>query len=335
MSLPRIGLLAERKSNYPRDASMPPDANSELLSTDEEAELLEGLGAAGFDVTVVGDCGHLLRNLDTWRSRCDLVFNRSVGYKGSERKALAASILEAAGIAYTGSRPYALELTRNKYHAKLVAADAGARTPPAVLVLPDTPKTALDRLPYPVIVKPNNESSSIGVSPRGIVHNPADAHAYAMSIIEAYRQPAIAEGFVEGLELEVPVMVDPETRALGVCAVKIAGRYVESDMILSSETVYDDSYDNVAPPPGIDVERVGAEAVRIARALSIRDYGRVDFRVPRDATPMFIECSTHPHIQRHSSFFAVALRHGMSYADMLRMIVRGSMMRYDPAGTWV
>ena len=43
---------------------------------------------------------------------------------------------------------------------------------------------------------------------------------------------------------------------------------------------------------------------KAAKALGIRDYGRVDFRVSTAGEPFFIEATGHPHIQRHSSFYA-------------------------------
>ncbi len=324
-----IGVLFERKCDFPEAAGVPPDADSELLSAQEEAELLEGLDRAGFRVRMIGDCDHLVEHLADWRTRCDIVFNRSVGYKGVERKAIAASVLEAARIPYIGSTPYTLELSRNKYHAKLVAAAAGTPTRPSVLLHRESPRSVLDKLPYPAIVKPNCESSSIGVSERGVVGSPDEAFEYAMKMIGAYRQPAIVEAFVPGLELEVPVIADPDFRALGVCAVKINGAYVDSDRILSSEVVYADGYEYDVPPAGLDIGPVEREAVRVAAALGFRDYGRVDFRLPADGSAIFIECSTHPHLQRGSSFHALAARLDISYPEMLKQIVEAGLARYD------
>ena len=76
------------------------------------------------------------------------------------------------------------------------------------------------------------------------------------------------------------------------------------------------------PPASIDVDRVTRAAVCAARALGIRDYGRLDFRVSPDGTPWFIEASTHPHIQRHSSFFVLARQHSMEYHEMLDMLIQ-------------
>src|SRR5262249_5116696 len=112
----RIGVVYERKSDYPFTASDAPDADSELLSEQEEHELLAGLRDTAHTILPIGDAGSLLKRLGYWRDTCDIIFNRSVGYRGIERKSIVPAILEAAGIPYVGSTPYVLSLTRNKYH---------------------------------------------------------------------------------------------------------------------------------------------------------------------------------------------------------------------------
>lgn len=313
----RVGLVFERKEDYPRLPSHADDVDSELLSQAEEDDLLSGLRDAGHHVLRIGDCRRLLNRIGYWRNRCDIVFNKSVGYRGVERKLLVPAILDAAGIPYVGSTPYVLTLTRHKYHTKLVVERAGVPTPRAVLY-PLDPVTSLAALRYPVIVKPLAESSSIGIDrDRSVVESPEAADRQARSTVARYEQPVVVEEFVAGAEVEVPIVVDPLPRALGVVAIMLAGAPVEGDQFLASDLVYDDSYGFGAPPSYVDPERVAASAVRAANALGIRDYGRIDFRVAADGTPWFIEASTHPHLQRHSSFFLLAAARGLSHAEML------------------
>ncbi|HNP88294.1 MAG TPA: hypothetical protein PKK78_19305 [Kouleothrix sp.] len=323
-----VGLLFERKADYPFTADDPADSDSELLSAAEERELIEGVAAAGHHVVVIGDTNALLEGIDTWRAQCDIVLNRSVGYRGPERKSIAPAILEAAGIPYVGSGPYALSLTRNKYHAKLVASAAGLPTPPAAL-LPGGIDNQIENLLYPAIVKPVAESSSIGIEAgQSIVTTPEQARERAHIIAMRYQQPALIETFIEGVEVEVPLLMGHEPRVLGVFAITINGQLPPAAHYLASEQVYIDGYGYTDPPAYIDTNRLADIAIQGALALGIRDYGRLDFRVSADGTPWFIEASTHPHIQRHSSFYVVARRAGMSYAQMLDMLIQAAAQRY-------
>lgn len=323
----RVGLLWERKADFPFSTGLPADIRSELLAEFEEDELLGGLQDAGFEVVRIGGARTLVNRIGYWRKRCDIVFNRSVGYQGVERKVYAAAVLDAAGIPYVGSTPYVLALTRHKYHAKLVVADAGIDTPPSVVVA-GSADLSLEALPFPAIIKPLAESSSIGISREAsLVHTPSAAILQAKTLVSAYRQPALVETFVAGAEVEVPVFIDPEPRALGIVAITLEGRPIEGEAFLSSDAVFSDRYGFGDPPTYVDSTRVMRAAEAGARALGIRDYGRMDFRVTTDGTPWFIEASTHPHIQQHSSFNFLAQRSGRNYDAMLAEVVAVAVRR--------
>ena len=271
----------------------------------------------------------LVGNLEAWRKSCDIVFNRSVGYRGVERKSIAAAVLDAAGIPYVGSSPYVLSLTRNKHHCKLVAENAGLQTPSSAVLCGGVADRA-DHVTYPAIVKPIAESSSIGIEMgAAVVHNAEDARARARVIASRYNQPAIVETFIEGFELEVPVIADEAEclRVFGVAAVSVNYALPCCKHYLASDSVYDDGYDYIDPPASIDQMHIIGMAERGAKALGIRDYGRLDFRVDQAGVAWFIEASTHPHVQVHSSFFHAAQKRGMSYAAMLDALIQTGLRR--------
>src|SRR5437870_2700841 len=114
-----LGLICETKDRFSFESGDPEDIKSEFLSVEEEDELLSGLRDAGHEVIRIRDAQHLLVRPRHWRKRCELVFNRSTGYRGDHRSLLTPAILEAAGIPYVGSDPYVHGLVRNKYHTKL------------------------------------------------------------------------------------------------------------------------------------------------------------------------------------------------------------------------
>lgn len=317
----RIGLVYERKRDRDSNAGAPADWNSELLSEDEEDELLSGLRDAGHEVARIADTHELLLTLPEWVGAFDLVFNRSVGYVGLERKLVAPAALEGLGIPYVGSTPYVQMLTRHKYHTKLVVAAAGVPTPPAWIVPPAT-EADLRRGPFPMIVKPVAESSSIGITQASLVATPEEALRQARQVVERYRQPAIVEAFIEGAELEIPLLVSrDEVDARGPVAITLNGVAMTGRQFLSSDSVYDDGYGFAEPPAEVNAANVLRFAELAALALGIRDYGRCDFRVDRAGNPWFIEASTQPHLQRHSSFMEVARHQGRDYPGMLDEIL--------------
>jgi D-alanine-D-alanine ligase len=244
-----------------------------------------------------------------------------------DRKSFVPGVLELAGIPYVGSGAYPLTLTRHKHHAKLVAAAAGVRTAGSVLWTGPETDAGLAGLTYPVIVKPVAESSSIGIERgKSVVTSPDAAAKQARWVHATFEQPALVETFVRGIEVEVPLVGFPQLRPLGVVAITLGGEVVQGDRHLASDAVYDDSYGFQTKLPGIDARVVDA-ALTVANTLGVRDYGRVDFRVAEDGTPFFLEASTHPHIQTHSSFFVLAQERGLSYSQMLDEIVMTAARR--------
>lgn len=326
----RLGLICERKLDFIIETNDPGDIQSELVSEAEADELQSGLRDAGHEIVRIRDVADLVNRIGHWRRACDLVFNRSTGYRGNERNLVAPAVLEAAGILYLGCSPYVHGLVRNKYHTKLVIHAAGVATPPAAVIRAGEAPN-LGGVAFPAIVKPLCESSSLGIETgKSVVTDEAQAIARAQDLISRYRQPAIVETFVRGIEIEVPIVADPQVRALGAVAITLLGRVISGDEYLATDTVYDDGYGFAPPPTSIDVPRVLRAAEETARALGLRDYGRVDFRVAEDGTPWVMEANTLPHVQRHSSFFALAKERGLKYHEMLGELVEIAAAR---AGT--
>lgn len=333
----RVGLVYERKADFPFPPPVPPRGHlefidSELLSEFEENELLSGLGDAGHQVVRIGDGASLIHRVEHWKAVCDIVFNLAVGYRGLDRKAFVPGALELANIPYVGSTPHAQSLSRHKFHAKLIVEDEGVQTPRAVLWTGPDDDAALLDLPYPVIVKPVAESSSIGIhAPDSVALTHAAATQRARWIASTFTQPALVEQFIRGTEVEVPLLGWPQLEVLGVVGVAIDGQPVCGDAYLTAELVYADRYEFTAAPRTLDLDAIGAAALRAARALGMRDYGRIDFRVADDGTPYFMDAAATPHLMRKSSFHALARARGKSYAEMLDEVLTVAMRRVNAA----
>jgi D-alanine-D-alanine ligase len=325
----RIGVILERKSDFPFRADDLREMDSELFSHEEEDALLSGLRDAGHQVLRIGDGEKLLNRIGYWRNRCDLAFNLSVGYRGLDRKSHVPGVLEIARFPYIGSAPSVQSLTRHKHHAKLVVQAAGIPTAASVLWTGSGIEPRLDMIGYPAIVKPVAESSSVGITKDSLAHSAEEARAQAGRIVARFEQPALIETFIRGTEVEVPLLGPSGVRPLGVVGITLDGEVVRGDVHLSSDSVYKDGYGFQTRVSGIDEGVVMKAAETAAAVLGIRDYGRIDFRVGEDGTPFFLEAGTHPHIQPHSSFYVLARERGVRYEDMLEEIVSAAARRLN------
>ena len=134
------------------------------------------LASAGHEVEkieVSGPASHLVSRLEA--SDPDLIFNTAEGRRGRAREAFYPALFEELGFPYTGSDAYALTLTLDKWLTKLVLATHGVDSPRGRLVAPAELARVVDSgiaLSYPVIVKPNYEGSSKGITQDSVVEDP-------------------------------------------------------------------------------------------------------------------------------------------------------------------
>ena len=113
--------------------------------------------------------------------------------------------LELLGIPYTGSGVLASALAMDKWHAKLVWQSCGIPTPRSELLARGSDMQAVaTRLGLPLMVKPANEGSSIGMSKVKTARDLPEAYALAAN----YDSIVIAEAFVEGVELTAGILGD-------------------------------------------------------------------------------------------------------------------------------
>ena len=111
--------------------------------------------------------------------------------------------LEVLGIPYTGSGVLACALAMDKWRTKLLWQSAGVPTPPFEILRADSDFEAVAaRLGLPIMVKPANEGSSIGMSK---VRKAEDLRA-AYELAARYDPLVLAEAFIEGIELTGAVL---------------------------------------------------------------------------------------------------------------------------------
>src|ERR1019366_111628 len=143
-------------------------------------------------------------------SKVDVVFNIAEGLAGRSREAQVPSLCELLGVPYTGSDPATLSICLDKALAKRLLVDIDA---PAFQVL-ITGREKLRPLRYPVIVKPNQEGTSKGITGKSVCDDEACLREVARELIDRYGQPALVEEYVFGREFTVGLLGERRPRVL-------------------------------------------------------------------------------------------------------------------------
>jgi D-alanine-D-alanine ligase len=306
------------------------ELTTELFTSKEANELITGLKDLSHEILIIDGAKEFAENVMRYRTLIDFVFNEAKGLFGPDRKMAVPTLCRIYGIPYLGSDAYAVTLSRNKWHTLAVASFAGAAVPASILIELDHLEMLDSWRHYPAIVKPNFESSSIGITDNSIVNDPMALCRQVSSIHERYQQPALVQEFLPGLEIQVSVLGNSPPVSLDVVGLTIQDGngglrdFVRGEDWLEGRVTFAPFRDNPIANKAANI------ALRLFRALGMQDYGRLDFRVTPSGNLFFIESATHPHILPTSSFAQAAQRRGMSFTAMLRELIAASLGRSKP-----
>ena len=183
--------------------NLPESDREDDLDTQKSAlGVAEGLKRY-YDIAILGikkDEVGKIRNLKT-----DFVFNL-IEWAGKEYKLGVEVIqeLEKSGLPYSGSDAKGFELSSNKRIMKEEMDKQHIKTP-KWFVVDQLVSFPVVQLRYPVIIKPVAEHCGIGIGQDSLCENDQDTRRKIQKMIEKYKEPVLAEEFIDGRELHVTV----------------------------------------------------------------------------------------------------------------------------------
>jgi D-alanine-D-alanine ligase len=306
----------------------PNDAFEEYDSAETIASISAALRRLGTEVEPV-----LADRRLPWRlteGKFDFVFNIAEGKGRRCREAVPAAVCELLGIPFTGSDALTLAITLDKSIARrVVSPDIPVAR--AALVETEADEGQLSLLGYPVIVKPNDEGSSIGIRANSVVFNLADAVERCRFLRAQYHCPVLVEEFLSGMEVTVGIVGNrPNARVLGM--MEIAPADDEHPFVYSVEVKRDFRRRvHYHVPPRLEpetIESLQCLALKAFRLLGCRDVARMDFRFDAAGQPHFLECNPLPGLNPESGDIVILSRHSRSYEGLVQDILREAMSRF-------
>ena len=227
------------------------------------------------------------------------------------------SVFDAAGLCYTGSNHVGSAAAMDKDLAKRLLVAAKVPTPPW-LMAPVDQQAAIQELGLPLVVKPNKQGSTVGLT---VVKYAAELEA---ALTEAYRydDEVMLERFVPGREFTVGVLGE---RSLAV------GEIIPTcSEIFDYQSKYQaNGAEEIFPAPLSDEQtRVLQElALRVHRALKLWDYSRADFRMDEAGQFWCPEANTLPGMTARSLLPQSAAAVGIGFPDLCDEICRLALNR--------
>ncbi|THB63795.1 MAG: D-alanine--D-alanine ligase [Gammaproteobacteria bacterium] len=282
------------------------------VSLNSGAAVLDALQSQGVDAHKIDVDRGIVSVLE--EGGFDRAFNILHGRGGED--GVIQGVLEALNIPYTGSGILASSVSMNKLRTKQMWMGAGLRTPPLyVSVKEDFDYAALERLGFPLMVKPVKEGSSIGMSK---VNNIGQVEE-AWRLAREYDQCVIAEKWIAGREFTVAVLGD---RTLPIVSVETPEEFFDYEAKYTLNTT------KYFCPCGLEEQRekeLSAMAKLAFNAVGASGWGRVDFILDDEDTPWLIEVNTVPGMTDHSLVPMAAREAGIEFEELVLHVLETSM----------
>ena len=285
-----------------------PDISSEAPDLDAVRAQRPGNSASYFGPNVIELC-----------QMSDICYLGLHGESGENGQVQAA--LDMLGVKYTGSGYLGSAMAMHKGYSKNVFHIYDIPTPKGVLLIKRHAKDPLHAhgLTYPVVVKPCSGGSSIGVY---IANNEEEYHEALNQNFKTEKE-VIVEEQIKGREFAVGVLAG---KALPVIEIVPKGGWFDY------EHKYQAGCTEEICPADIDddiAKGMQKVAERVAKALSLEAYSRMDFMLDAAGHYYCLEANSLPGMSPASLIPKEAAVAGIGYEELCQIIIDESMKKYE------
>ncbi len=281
------------------------------VSLKSGAAVFDALKRKGVDAVAVDVTGSPIEALAS--HKVDRVFNIIHG-RGGEDGVLQA-VLEVIKLPYTGSGVMASALSMDKLRTKLCWLGYGLPTPKwHLLKSADDLDACIERLGFPVIVKPAQEGSSIGMNKA----SNREELVKALQIASEFDCDVYAESWVTGKEYTVALL---DGEALPAIRLETPNVFYDYEAKYSATTTKYHCPCGLSPEQELQLQQL---AVKAGEVIGIEGWARVDVFIDDAERAQLIEINTVPGMTDHSLVPMAARQAGIGFDDLVWRILETS-----------
>ena len=224
--------------------------------------------------------------------------------------------LECLGIPYTGSGVLGSAIGMDKWRTKMIWLANGLPTPRYRMLSAHDDWDAVARdLGLPLIVKPANEGSTLGLTK---VTDAAQLPAAYELAAKKFHDMALAEQFIDGPEFTASILGETALPLIRIEAPQ--GNYDYQNKYFTDDT----KYHCPCGLPAAEEQALQALALRAFRLVGCTGWGRVDLMLDRSGKPSLLEVNTSPGMTGHSLVPMAARQIGIAYEDLCVKVLEGA-----------
>lgn len=231
-------------------------------------------------------------------------------------------LLEKEKISYSGSNVVSSRLCTDKTKSMSIVKSLGFRIPKTIIISRKQQNIEIQDFSYPIIVKPNNLGSSVGVF---IVHNIKELHQKIRELQKSeHITQILIQEFINGIELSCGTLQDKNGKFILLPPIEI--HPVKNELFDYNAKYTVGGSKEITPPVSIDKklsDSISEATKKIHLALCCRTYSRSDFIV-ENGVFYYLETNTLPGMTATSLLPQEAEAIGISFPQLLDFLIDNS-----------
>ena len=286
------------------------------------------LTKAGFETELFGGVEQLIEACEQKRTFPNTMFlNFSDGLNHSSRKAQSAILLELLGVPYVGSDPLARLMAGNKAYAKRIVSKK-LDVPQGTTVFKQ--EQIPTNLQFPVIIKPNREGSSLGITQENLCIDLSQLQSRLPKLLERFKEVLIEE-YIPGYELTCFIIGNKGNYYLTeplMC--EFDGQHYFEHFVFGLEEKANRTRKEYLAREILSVKQVDEICYAAQTAfelLNMNDFARADFRLQQDGRLAFIEINGNAVISETSEVGVISRALERPFGEIVGDIIRAATER--------
>lgn len=306
------------------------DAEVEYDSMDTVNNLKRVIENEGHKVVLLEADDELINKIKV--NEIDFVFNIAEGKNSRGREGQVPAILSMLDIPFSGSDQTTLCIAQDKTVTKKLLSTFKVLSPRSLLMSKNTNLKKI-KLNFPLIVKPNAEGSSKGISEISIAKNLGELQNILHKSFESYNQEILVEEYIDGKEFTVGVLGNGKDTVVFSPMEIIYKRPTQENFCVYSYAVKQDykNFVDYTCQSNLDIKvlnKMKKISLKIFNALECKDFSRIDFRVSKDNKIYFIEINPLPGLApNYSDYPMLAEKCRVDYDSLIKKILHIALKR--------
>jgi D-alanine-D-alanine ligase len=266
----------------------------------------------------------------------DLVFNLCEG-TGYEFACAVIDALESAQLPYVGANALNYRIGSDKALLKEYLNREDIPSPQGQRFQKSS-EDLNPRLNFPLLVKPEFEHSSVGITQQSVVENERQLRRQLKLILSQYGGGALVEEFIDGRELQLTFIGNNGSlQMLPVKEILFVGPMVSKWHVVTFAAKWEVQTDEYQGTPSVcpaqnlsdrEIEQLHAEGSKVFEKCVCQDYTRIDVRYDQEAgIPYILDVNPNPDLSSDAAVAKAAEGYGWNYRKLLTELIASAWER--------